>query len=135
MTIDIRTRMEILEPDECWALLRRAEVGRLAVTIMEQPDIFPVNFITDHGSIVFRTAEGTKLAASVLGKAVAFEVDGYDADDGVAWSIVAKGPAGRSSACTSSSTPLTSPCSHGTPAPSRASSASFPWRSRAGGSR
>ena len=42
---------------------------------------------------MFRTAEGTKLAASVLGRGVAFEVDGLDAAAGEAWSVVVKGHA------------------------------------------
>lgn len=88
-----RLGITILEANTCWELLRNAEVGRLAVSIGERPDIFPVNFIVDHGSIVFRTAEGTKLAAAVLGRAVAFEIDGYDADAGEAWSVVLKGRA------------------------------------------
>jgi nitroimidazol reductase NimA-like FMN-containing flavoprotein (pyridoxamine 5'-phosphate oxidase superfamily) len=83
----------ILEANACWQLLRRADVGRLAVSIGDRPDIFPVNFVVDHGTIVFRTAEGTKLAAAVLGRAVAFEIDGYDADAGEAWSVVVKGEA------------------------------------------
>ena len=85
--------IEVLEPHECWQLVRSAEVGRLAVAIMNQPDIFPVNYVVDHGSVVFRTAEGTKLAASTLGSSVAFEVDGYEPDHGEAWSVVLKGPA------------------------------------------
>ena len=93
MTTEFRTGMEILEPPACWALLREAQVGRLAVAIADHPDIFPVNFVVDHASVVFRTAEGTKLAAAVLGQAVAFEVDGYDADPGEAWSVVVKGQA------------------------------------------
>jgi hypothetical protein len=88
-----RLGITILETSTCWKLLRDAEVGRLAVSVGGRPDIFPVNFVVDHGSIVFRTAEGTKLAAAVLGRAVAFEVDGYDADVGDAWSVVVKGPA------------------------------------------
>jgi nitroimidazol reductase NimA-like FMN-containing flavoprotein (pyridoxamine 5'-phosphate oxidase superfamily) len=52
-----------------------------------------VNYVVDHGTIVFRTAEGTKLAAAVLGTAVAFEADGYDPDAGEAWSVVVKGHA------------------------------------------
>ena len=40
---------------------------------------------------MFRTAEGTKLAAALLGRGVAFEVDGYDAAEGEAWSVVVKG--------------------------------------------
>jgi uncharacterized protein len=87
-----------LTESECWELLRANEelgggVGRLAVAISNHPDIFPVNYVVDHGSVVFRTAEGTKLAASVLGTAVAFEADGYDPEVGEAWSVVLKGRA------------------------------------------
>ena len=85
--------MTILETNTCWELLRDSDVGRLAVSIADHPDIFPINFIVDHGTVVFRTAEGTKLAGAVLGRAVAFEVDGYDPDAGDAWSIVIKGRA------------------------------------------
>jgi nitroimidazol reductase NimA-like FMN-containing flavoprotein (pyridoxamine 5'-phosphate oxidase superfamily) len=88
-----RLGIAILETNTCWDLLRSSDVGRLAVSIGNRPDIFPVNFVVDHGTVVFRTAEGTKLAAAVLGQAVAFEVDGYDADAGEAWSVVIKGRA------------------------------------------
>jgi nitroimidazol reductase NimA-like FMN-containing flavoprotein (pyridoxamine 5'-phosphate oxidase superfamily) len=88
-----RLGVGILEANQCWELLRSSEVGRLAVSIGNHPDIFPVNFVVEHGNVVFRTAEGTKLAAAVLGTAVAFEVDGYDADAGEAWSVVIKGRA------------------------------------------
>jgi hypothetical protein len=80
--------MEILDEAECLRLLGAAEVGRLGIAIMNKPDIFPVNFVVDEGTVVFRTAEGTKFAAAVLGEAVAFEVDGYDAQAGEAWSVV-----------------------------------------------
>jgi hypothetical protein len=85
--------MEHLAEHECWSLLRSADVGRLAVAVKNRPDIFPVNHVVDGGRIVFRTAEGTKLAAAVLGHAVAYEVDGYDAATGDAWSVVVKGRA------------------------------------------
>ena len=88
-----RLGITTLEPNTCWELLRSSDVGRLAISIRNHPDIFPVNFIVDHGTVVFRTAEGTKLAAAVLGVSVAFEVDGYDADAGEAWSVVIKGRA------------------------------------------
>ena len=92
MSID-RFGTEVLETNVCWQLLRDSEVGRLAVSITDHPDIFPINFVVDHGTVVFRTTEGTKLAAAVLGCAVAFEVDGYDPDRGDAWSVVLKGRA------------------------------------------
>ena len=83
----------MLPTNTCLDLLRGETVGRLAVSIRDHPDIFPINFVVDRGGIVFRTAEGTKLAASVLGRGVAFEVDGMDVDAGVAWSVVVKGRA------------------------------------------
>jgi nitroimidazol reductase NimA-like FMN-containing flavoprotein (pyridoxamine 5'-phosphate oxidase superfamily) len=92
MTASQTPDVEILSPDECWALLRDSVVGRLAVTADGSPDIFPVNPVVDHGTIVFRTAAGTKLAGT-KGRDVAFEVDGYDAVTARAWSVVVKGRA------------------------------------------
>ncbi len=82
---------EILGEAACWELLDRATVGRLAVDVGGQPDIFPINFVADRGAIYFRTAAGTKLAAAVLMRHVAFEIDGYEPDDRSAWSVVVKG--------------------------------------------
>lgn len=81
-----------LSVSECWALLRSVPVGRLGVVVGGQPDIFPVNHVVDHGTIVVRTASGTKHTAAD-GHPVAFEVDGYDADRSEAWSVVIKGVA------------------------------------------
>ena len=84
---------EILTESECWELLDHAEVGRLAVDVAGQPDIFPINFIVENRTIVFRSAAGTKLAGAVLNRLVAFEIDGYQPDDRTAWSVVVKGHA------------------------------------------
>ena len=84
--------IEVLGVSECWSLLRGAVVGRLAVIVDGEPDIFPVNAVVDHGSIVFRTTAGTKLAA-IKDQGVAFEVDGYDSTAAKAWSVVVKGSA------------------------------------------
>jgi uncharacterized protein len=85
----------ILDEHECWELLRSVDVGRLAIAITNHPDIFPVNYVVDREAIVFRTAEGTKLAAAVLGTSVAFEADGQvgEPDGADAWSVVVKGHA------------------------------------------
>lgn len=88
-----RHGIHILDVHECLDRLRTVEVGRLAVMIGDHPEIFPVNFAVDHGSVVFRTAEGTKLAAVVFGANVAFEVDGYNGATADAWSVVVKGRA------------------------------------------
>lgn len=84
--------MEEISTSECWSLVRGTQVGRIAVVVDSAPDIFPVNHVVDHGSIVLRTAAGTKLFAAD-GRDVAFEVDGFDAATGQAWSVVLKGVA------------------------------------------
>lgn len=78
----------------CWVYVRQASVGRLAVVIERRPDIFPVNHVVDHGTVVFRTGSGSKLA-SAEGQPVAFEVDGWDEDSGLTWSVVVRGRAER----------------------------------------
>lgn len=93
MEPSVSETMRVLSEADCLALLQVTEVGRLAIAINNTPDIFPLNFVVDHGTIVFRTAEGTKLAGAVLGKSVAFEVDGSNDVTGVAWSVVVKGRA------------------------------------------
>jgi len=77
----------------CWGRLRAGDVGRIAVVNDGRPEIFPVNYVVDHGTVVFRTADGTKLTAALSGVAVAFESDGYDPESGRAWSVVIKGQA------------------------------------------
>lgn len=80
-----------LSEDECWALLVSNSLGRLAVSISGRPEIFPINYHADDGSILFRTAEGTKLFGLTINRDVALEIDDYDGANG--WSVVAKGHA------------------------------------------
>jgi Pyridoxamine 5'-phosphate oxidase len=112
-----------------WALLRSQEAGRLAVSIGGRPDIFPINYVVDHGAVVVRAAEGTKLAGAIKGEAVAFEVDGYLPESGEAWSVVVKGHAS-----TNCSTPPACRSSRGTPHRNSGSCGSCPTRSAASGS-
>jgi nitroimidazol reductase NimA-like FMN-containing flavoprotein (pyridoxamine 5'-phosphate oxidase superfamily) len=93
MTADPRTGLETLSDDECWQLLRRGELGRLAVAANGRPDIFPVNYVVDGDDLIIRTAAGFKLAAAVLGPAVAFEIDGIEPENHPGWSVVVHGPA------------------------------------------
>jgi nitroimidazol reductase NimA-like FMN-containing flavoprotein (pyridoxamine 5'-phosphate oxidase superfamily) len=90
---DSTSQVQNLGNHECWALLRTVSVGRLAVLVDGQPDIFPINYTVDGGTLVFRTGQGTKLAAASGGAPVALEADGVDATTGLAWSVVVKGPA------------------------------------------
>lgn len=81
----------IMTEDACWGLLASLEVGRLATALDGAPEIFPVNYVVDGNSIVFRTADGSKLALLTNHDQVAFEVDTWDFERGN--SVVLKGNA------------------------------------------
>lgn len=82
-----------MTPDECWHLLRHAELGRLALSVRDDVDIFPVNFAVSDGVIYFRTSPGSKLAELTANPRVALEADRYD--DISAASVIVKGTAER----------------------------------------
>lgn len=92
--MDSNQDVEELPMNACWALLRTTTVGRLAVWVEDHPDIFPLNYAVDHGTLVFRSREGTKVFGALSDAPVALEVDGYDPSTSKAWSVVAKGRAG-----------------------------------------
>ena len=85
--------IDVLDDATCRELLASVSVGRIAVDIAGQPDIFPVNYVVHDGGIVFRSGPGTKLAGAVLSGHVAFEIDGYEPHGRTAWSVVLKGRA------------------------------------------
>jgi len=89
-TIDARTGLEIIDPDECRRLLATDEVGRLALVDGGTPAIFPVNYVLDGDAVVFRTAPGTKLSAGPRGP-VAFEIDAFDRTTRTGWSVIVTG--------------------------------------------
>ena len=88
---DVGSLPVVLKPEECWRLLESAVVGRLAMAVAGEVDIFPVNYVIDEETLLIRTAEGTKLVEVVISGRLAFEVDGLDAAAGEAWSVVIKG--------------------------------------------
>lgn len=89
-SVDARTGIEILDRDECLALLGADVIGRLAVVVGGSAAIFPVNYALDGDSVVVRTDAGTKLDA--VGRAQAsFEIDSFDRDSRTGWSVVASG--------------------------------------------
>jgi nitroimidazol reductase NimA-like FMN-containing flavoprotein (pyridoxamine 5'-phosphate oxidase superfamily) len=90
--------LEELSESECWALLRTVDVGRLATpTQRGGVDVYPVNHVVDQGSIVFRTAAGTKVTDAVEAPEVAFEADNAacssDEQRADPWSVVVHGVA------------------------------------------
>ena len=50
--------ISILSETECWNLLSSVALGRLVTSVDGEPAIFPVNFVVQHRTVLFRTAEG-----------------------------------------------------------------------------
>jgi nitroimidazol reductase NimA-like FMN-containing flavoprotein (pyridoxamine 5'-phosphate oxidase superfamily) len=72
-------------------MLRDEEFGRLAYRLVDEVHTTPINYAVEDGSPPFRTAEGNKFLAVVMGSDVAFEIDRYG--EGWARSVVVRGPA------------------------------------------
>lgn len=84
--------MEVLSEEQCVQLLELHDLGRVALQLGDQPEVFPVNYATDGKIVVFRTARGTKLDQATEGR-IAFEVDDWDPHTGIGWSVMLKGVA------------------------------------------
>lgn len=81
----------LLQEDESWGLLGSVALGRLVANVAGEPEIFPVNFVLQDRTVLFRTAEGTKLFLAALNSNVAFEADDHNVAEG--WSVIVKGHA------------------------------------------
>jgi uncharacterized protein len=81
----------ILPAHECWDLLAGVTLGRLVTSVDGRPEIFPVNYVVQRRTVLFRTAEGTKLVSAAINNQVVFEADDHNVADG--WSVVVKGTA------------------------------------------
>lgn len=91
--MDTENPVRELDAEECWARVAAAPYGRLALSVVGDVDIVPVNTVLSDGDLYFRTAPGSKLAELSANPRVAFEIDGFDAD--TAFSVVVKGVAER----------------------------------------
>lgn len=81
----------LLNDDESWNLLSSVSLGRFVASIGGRLEIFPVNYVVQNRTVLFRTAEGTKLFSTVVTDQVLFEADDHDVVGG--WSVILRGPA------------------------------------------
>ena len=81
-----------LDEHRCLEYLHSSTLGRVAFQVGEDVEIFPVNYACDGHIVIFRTASGTRLERAPLGR-VTFEVDSWDVEAGLGWSVVLKGVA------------------------------------------
>ena len=83
--------MGVMTTEECWDMLRANEFGRLAFHLGGEVHLTPVNYAVDHDTLLFRTAEGSKLLGVEMNSDVAFEIDEFDEHH--ARSVVVRGVA------------------------------------------
>jgi hypothetical protein len=82
-----------LDLQQCWGLLTRDTIGRIAYTYQGRPAVMPINYVVSGGDVLLRTDPGSVLAQAVDGQVVAFEVDRIDRATHSGWSVLAVGTA------------------------------------------
>jgi nitroimidazol reductase NimA-like FMN-containing flavoprotein (pyridoxamine 5'-phosphate oxidase superfamily) len=92
MDVD-RNGLEVLDRQDCLALLASVSFGRVGLSMAALPVVLPVNFRLVGEQIVFSTAPGSKLRAATDHAVIAFEADHIDPLDHAGWSVVATGMA------------------------------------------
>ena len=82
-----------LTRSECLSLLADGVIGRVIFTDHALPTVQPVNYLLDGEEIIFRTANGSKLAAATRNAVVAFQLDEFDMTARSGWTVLGVGEA------------------------------------------
>jgi len=82
--------LDEIPESECLEILKQHSLGRIAIVVDGQPQIFPVNYAMSGRIVAFRTGSGTKLSHAP-GTKVCFEIDEYDSAAGAGWSVMVQG--------------------------------------------
>ncbi|HVW43218.1 MAG TPA: pyridoxamine 5'-phosphate oxidase family protein, partial [Amycolatopsis sp.] len=90
--------LEVLDRDECIALLGTVEVGRVVFTTRGLPAVEPVKYVVCGGSVWFAAQARTDLFGSAHG-VVGFEVDAFDANLRTGWWVTVLGRASATTEC------------------------------------
>jgi uncharacterized protein len=92
---DRAATVELVELDEaeCLRLLAGSEIGRVVFTDAALPAAQPVTYLLDDTEIVFRTGNGSKLAAASRNAVVAFQADRIDPSTRTGWTVLGVGQA------------------------------------------
>jgi nitroimidazol reductase NimA-like FMN-containing flavoprotein (pyridoxamine 5'-phosphate oxidase superfamily) len=84
---------QISRQDSLELLKTKSKLGRVAFIADGKPMLLPVNYRADDESVVFCTADGSKLAHLSGGAPAAFEVDAARPGTRSGWSVVVQGTA------------------------------------------
>jgi nitroimidazol reductase NimA-like FMN-containing flavoprotein (pyridoxamine 5'-phosphate oxidase superfamily) len=80
-----------LKYEECLQLLADNVVGRVAFCTPNGPEILPVNYMVDNGTIVFRTSPYAVIGTHGVSGRAAFQIDNFDESTQTGWSVLAAG--------------------------------------------
>lgn len=83
-------RLEELSVDECLTLLAGGSLGRLVYMVDSAPQIRPLTYGLQRGSVVFRIGYGD-LLDTIHEQHVVFEVDHGDPTVRTGWSVIVRG--------------------------------------------
>jgi uncharacterized protein len=81
--------VEALTRSECDELLALRQVGRVVLSAAALPIAVPVAYSLVDGDVIFRPA--AELAFAATGTVIAFEVDDFDVQTRLGWSVIATG--------------------------------------------
>lgn len=84
-------RLEELDVPTAMRLLTEHGFGRVALNAPGGPLVFPVNYVYDRGSVVWRSDIGTKLTAAEHRNGASFQVDHVDREHQIGWSVLVRG--------------------------------------------
>jgi len=84
-------RLQELSEADCMELLTSKKVGRVAYAGPDGPEVIPVNFVTQRGSVLFRTSPHSLLGRCSPIDVAAFEVDEVDDFTESGWSVLVRG--------------------------------------------
>jgi hypothetical protein len=87
----------VLGRDECLSLLPHVGVGRVGVSIGALPAIVPVNFAQVDDRVLFPVSDRDGLGVGTFGAVVAFEIDGFDDEESLLWTVMIRAIAVRAS--------------------------------------
>ena len=85
--------LDVLDRDECLALLATAGIGRLVYTSRAMPAVQPVRFVVRAGAVLCRVPSAGALFAGISDAVVAFAVDSFGPGAADGWFVTVVGKA------------------------------------------
>jgi hypothetical protein len=82
------------DDEQCFTLLGRAQLGRIALSLRAVPVVFPVRYALNGGELLF-TLSVEQLAKALDRSIATLQADGFEEDGGPRWTVLAAGTVQR----------------------------------------